>query len=238
MGDELHIINTAATMLLEASLRTALFDLDKRASSPRVREVLQFFDDNDYTFLRAGMAAAKATADAAHDVSHSSVVTGMAINSKEFAIRVSGLGDQWFTGEHPSLEGRFFDGYSVEDAEWIGGESCVTETIGLGGFAQICAPTLQAYQGGTVEAMRANNLAMYQITLGEHPDFRLPPLDFRGAPVGIDIFAVLEHGITPVIDGGLAGRDGGQIGAGVLRPGLDCFKAARDQFVATYDSAR
>jgi hypothetical protein len=149
-------------------------------------------------------------------------------------VRVSGLGDEWSRGAHPRLEGRFFDGFTAADAEWIGGESCVTETVGLGGFAQACAPTLQAYQGGTVAAMRANNEAMYAITVGEHPDFLLPPLDFRGSPVGIDVFAVLATGVTPVIDGGLAGRDGGQIGAGVLRPDLDCFADAADAYRRRY----
>jgi hypothetical protein len=234
LGDELHSRNTAATLLFTRELFPVLLDLDKTEHSRAVREVVDFLGRNEYAFLRVGMAAAKATADAAHGVRHSSILTGMALNSREFAIRVSGLGDEWFRGEHPRLEGRFFDGFSSADAEWIGGESCVTETIGLGGFAQACAPTLQAYQGGTTEAMRANNEAMYAITVGEHPDFRLPPLDFRGAPVGIDLFAVLAEGITPVIDGGLAGRDGGQIGAGVLRPGLDCFTDAAAAYHRRY----
>jgi hypothetical protein len=237
LGDELHSRNTAASMLLERELRTALFDLDKTEMSPQVREVMGFFDENDYTFLRVGMAAAKATADAAHGVPFSSLVTGMALNCREFAVRVSGLGDRWFRGTHPTMEGRFFEGFSAQDAEWIGGESCVTETIGLGGFAQVCAPTLLAYQGGTVEAMRQNNESMYSITIGEHPEFRLPPLDFRGSPVGIDIFKVMATGTTPVIDGGLAGRDGGQIGAGVLRPHLDTFEGATAAFVQQYDAA-
>lgn len=236
LGDELHSRNTAASMLLERELRTALFDLDKTEMSPLVREVVEFLDENDYTFLRVGMAAAKAMADAAHGVPFSSLVTGMALNCREFAIRVSGLGDEWFRGTHPTLEGRFFEGFSELDVEWIGGESCVTETVGLGGFAQVCAPTLLAYQGGTVEAMRRNNEAMYAITVGEHPDFLLPPLDFRGSPVGIDIFAVVATGTTPIIDGGLAGRDGGQIGAGVLTPHLDTFQRASTAFVQQHDT--
>ena len=237
LGDELHSRNTAASMLLERELRTSLFDLDKTEMSAQVREVMGFLDENDYTFLRVGMAAAKATADAAHGIPFSSLVTGMALNCREFAVRVSGLGDRWFRGTHPTMEGRFFDGFSEKDAEWIGGESCVTETIGLGGFAQVCAPTLLAYQGGTVEAMRQNNEAMYGITIGEHPDFRLPPLDFRGSPVGIDIFKVIATGTTPVIDGGLAGRDGGQIGAGVLRPHVDAFERATTEFMQQYNQA-
>ena len=234
LGDELHSRNTAATLLLTRELTPAFLDLAEDGSSAAVREVLRFLARNDYTFLRFGMAAAKATADAAHGIPYSSVLTGMALNSREFGVRVSGLGDEWYRGEHPRLEGRFFDGFTAADAEWIGGESCVTETIGLGGFAQVCAPTLQAYQGGTVAAMRANNEAMYAITVGEHPDFLLPPLDFRGSPVGIDVFAVLATGVTPVIDGGLAGKDGGQIGAGVLRPDLDCFRGAANAYVRRY----
>jgi Protein of unknown function (DUF1116) len=232
LGDELHSRNTAATLLLTRELTPAFLDLETTEHAAAARAVFEFLTRNEYAFLRVGMAAAKATADAAHGVPYSSVLTGMALNSREFAIRVSGLGDEWFRGLHPRLEGRFFEGFSEADAEWIGGESCVTETVGLGGFAQACAPTLQAYQGGTAARMRENNESMYGITVGEHPDFLLPPLDFRGSPVGIDVFAVLSTGVVPVIDGGLAGKDGGQIGAGVLRPDLDCFAAA----AAAYDS--
>jgi hypothetical protein len=236
LGDELHSRNTAGTLLWTRELTPAFLDMTAEDDSAGVREVLEFLTRNEYSFLRLSMAAAKATADAAHGVPYSSVLTGMALNCREFAVRVSGLPDDWFRGAHPRLEGRFFDGFTEADVEWIGGESCVTETVGLGGFAQACAPTLQAYQGGTAAAMRAVNEAMYEITVGEHDDLRLPPLDFRGAPVGIDIFSVLRTGITPVIDGGLAGKDGGQIGAGVLRPELDCFAAAAEAYRCTYPS--
>jgi hypothetical protein len=180
------------------------------------------------------MAASKAAADAAHGIEQSSVVTAMALNCREFAVRVSGLGNAWFRGAHPTLEGRFFEGFSAADAEWIGGESCVTETVGLGGMAQACAPSLMEYQGGSFETMRTNNERMYSITVAEHPEFRIPALDFRGTPVGIDLFSVLETGVTPLIDGGLAGKAGGQIGAGVLKPALDAFAAAATAYVAQY----
>lgn len=236
LGDELHSRNTAGTLLLERALRPALMHLARGSRAAQVDEVFAFLGDNDYTFLRVGMAAAKATADAAHGVEGSSLVTGMVIDCRRFSIRVSGLGDQWFGGVHPTLEGRFFDDFGPADAEWIGGESCFTEVVGLGGFAQACAPSLQAYQGGTYAAMLASNRAMYAICVGEHPDFLLPPLEFRGAPVGIDLFRVLDTGTVPVIDGGLAGRDGGQIGAGVLRPSLDVFEAAREAYRLKYGS--
>ncbi len=237
LGDELHSRNTAASMLFQRAITGALLDLDKTDLARQVREVLSYLMENDYAFLRIGMAAAKATADAAHGVPYSTLVTAMALNSREFGIRVSGLGDTWFTGKHPELEGRYFDGFSAQDAEWIGGESCVTETVGLGGFAQACAPALQAYQGGAYATMREHNEQMYAITIAEHPEFKIPAFDFRGTPVGIDICAVLEQKILPVIDGGVAGRRGGQIGAGVLRPHLDCFELALEGWERTYSSA-
>ncbi|NMI01874.1 DUF1116 domain-containing protein [Pseudonocardia sp. K10HN5] len=239
LGDELHSRNTAATLLWGRELTPAFLDLagEGDSSTAAVREVVEFLAHNEYTFLRLSMAAAKAAADAAHGIRYSSVLTGMALNSREFAIRVSGLPDDWFRGAHPRLEGRFFDGFTEDDVEWIGGESCVTETVGLGGFAQACAPTLQAYQGGSAAAMCAANEAMYGITVAEHPDLLMPTLDFRGTPVGIDLFAVLRTGVVPVIDGGLAGRDGGQIGAGVLRPELDCFAGAAEAYLQQYPSA-
>lgn len=238
MGDELHSRNTAATLLLERALRSSLTQVAARGRAEDVERVFAFLQENDYTFLRFGMAAAKAMADAAHGVERSTLVTGMVLNCHSFSIRVSGLGDRWFSGAHPTLEGRFFDGFGPDDAQWIGGESCFTEVVGLGGFAQACAPSLQAYQGGSYAAMLAANESMYAVTLGEHPDFLLPPFEFRGSPVGIDVMKVLETGVVPVIDGGLAGRDGGQIGAGVLRPDLDVFRAAADAHQQLYPSEK
>lgn len=239
MGDELHSRNTAGTLLLERALAPALFRLAKqeRWEQP-VGETLDFLHANDYTFLRVSMAAAKATADAAHGVPYSSIVTAMALNCREFAIRVSGLPDgDWVRGPFPTLEGKFFDGFTAEDAEWIGGESCVTETVGLGAFVQACAPTLMAYQGGTYDRMCQHNRAMYDITVGEHPEYRIPPFDFRGAPVGIDVFKVAATGITPVIDGGLAGKDGGQVGAGLLHTQPEVFTLSVERYLDRYRSA-
>jgi hypothetical protein len=236
LGDELHSRNTAATILFDRTIRGALSDMACDGSMPESRQVIEFLEENDYTFLRMGMAAAKAMADAAHGVEYSSLVTGIVIDCNGLSLRVSGLGDLWFTGAHPSLEGRFFDGFGPEDAEWIGGESCFTEVVGLGGLAQACAPTLQAYQGGDYASMLRANEDMYRITVAEHDDFLLPPFSFRGSPLGIDVELVLREGLAPAIDGGLAGKDGGQIGAGVLRPQLDCFEVARNAYLTTYQT--
>ena len=119
--------------------------------------------------------------------------------------------------------------------EWIGGESHITETVGLGGFAQAAAFPLQAYQGGSPEVMIEKNLAMYDITVGENSDYRIPYFAYRGTPTGVDVFKVAETGVLPVIDAGLAGRNGvGQIGAGTLRAPIECFRAAREGYRARY----
>ncbi len=235
MGDELHSRNTAATMLYTRELVPHLLAQVEAGNAQSVSRALGFLYDNDYFFLRLAMAAAKATADAARDVSGSSVVTAMTISCRQFAIRVSGLGDRWFLGPLPEVEGRLFEGYTDDDIEWIGGESHITETVGLGGFAQAAAFGLQAYQGGSAAEMVRLNESMYDITVGEHPDYLIPYFGFRGTPVGIDVRKVVETGLVPVIDGGLAGKNGGQIGAGILRAPLECFSAADAAYRERYE---
>jgi hypothetical protein len=228
MGDELHSRNTAATLLFTRELFPALLDLGRRDEAA-VRRLLDFVRASDYFFLRLSMAASKATADAAHGILGSSVVTAMSLSCREFAIRVSGLGARWFRAPLPDVSAmKLFPGFGPHDVEFMGGESCIAETVGLGGFAQAAAFPLQEYQGGTSEHMVEMNRAMYRITVGEHPEFKIPYLGFRGTPVGIDVHRVVATGITPVIDAGVAGKAGGQIGAGVLTAPLACFAAAAE----------
>ena len=234
MGDELHSRNTAATTLFARELTPAFIDLATEGQRTQVLSALEFLYSSDYFFLRLAMAAAKATADAASDIEGSSVVTAMTISCRAFSIRVAGLGDTWFDGPLPAVDCKLFDGYTEDDIEWIGGESHITETVGLGGFAQAAAFGLQAYQGGSATEMVRLNESMYEITVGEHTDFLIPYFGFRGSPVGIDINKVVATGIVPVIDGGLAGKDGGQIGAGILRAPLECFAVAAEAFQARY----
>jgi len=226
MGDELHSRNAAATLLFGRELSPALLALAK--SQPEVAHRLLGYLGSDYVFLRVSMAASKVTADAGHGEEESSVVTAMAFSCREFGIRVSGLGETWFRAPMPKVEGKFFAGFTAEDVEFMGGESVINETVGLGGFAQAAAFALQEYQGGSPDEMVAANLAMYRITLAEHPEFKIPFLGFRGVPVGIEVQRVVDTGIVPVMDIGLAGRKGGQIGAGLLRAPLECFRAAAE----------
>ena len=125
------------------------------------------------------MAAAKAVADAAHGIYGASLVSAMTLGCRSFAIRVSGLGDRWFSGAHPQVQAKLFDGHVEDEITWMGGESIITETIGLGGFAQAAAPALQLYQGGSVDAMVERNLELYDITIGENPNFKIPYLGYR-----------------------------------------------------------
>jgi hypothetical protein len=233
MGDELHSRNTASSLLFARELFPHLIDLaaTKKAA---VKSAVQAMTEDHYFFLRLSMGAAKATADAARDIEGSSVVTAMVIGCTAFAIRVSGLGDTWILGPHPEVQAKLFDGHTKDEITWMGGESIIAETIGLGGFAQASAPALQKYQGGSFRAMTEINEELYRITIGENPDYHLPVLGYRGTPTAIDVFRVAETGILPAMDIGVAGRDGGQIGAGVVRAPMECFEAAVEAYRVRY----
>jgi hypothetical protein len=237
MGDELHSRNTAASLLFTRDLIPSLLQLAEKERE-RVDQAVNALTADHYFFLRLSMAAAKAMADAAHGVEGSTVVTAMSFNCRQFAIRVSGLGDEWFTGPLPVVEATLFAGHTPGEITWMGGESTIIETIGLGGFAQAAAFPLQAYQGGSPEVMIANNKKMYDIVVGEHPDFKIPFFGYRGAPSGIDLRKVLETGTAPIMNIGVAGRNGGQIGAGVVRAHLGCFESALSAYRHRYKTIR
>lgn len=225
MGDELHSRNTAASLLFARELFPFLLKVAEH-NRPGVLTAVEALTADHYFFLRLSMAAAKITADAAHGVPGSSIVTGMSFNCREFGIRVSGLHDTWFTGPLPLVQAKLFEGHTPDEITWMGGESTMIETIGLGAFAQAAAFPLQAYQGGSPDVMIANNLQMYDIVVGEHPTFRIPYFGYRGTPTGIDLRKVLSHNITPRMNIGIAGRNGGQIGAGLVRAHIGCFETA------------
>lgn len=233
MGDEVHSRNAAASMLFGRELLPSFLD-QVATNREQVRETATHLAENDYFFLRVAMAAAKATADAVVGLEGSTVVSAMAFSCKGFAIRVAGTGNQWFTGPPPVHEGRLFSGHTEDEITWMGGESPITETVGLGGFAQACALSLQEYQGGSPDVMIERNLEMYDITVGENSDYRIPLFAFRGTPTGIDVRKVLAKDVLPVMDVGLAGRDGGQIGAGVIRAPRACFESAAAAFSERY----
>ena len=227
MGDECHNRNRAASSLLIKALAGAIAALDSLDAVER-RRVLEFAAGNEHFFLNVGMAACKAAMDAAHGVPGSSLVTAMARNGTEFGIRVSGLGDRWFTGPSQVPRGLYFAGHSAEDASPDMGDSAITETAGLGGFAMAAAPAIVQFVGGTVTDAIGHTRRMYEITLGESRAYSLPILDFRGTPTGVDVRLVVQTGILPQINTGIASRRAGigQIGAGLVNPPMACFSSA------------
>lgn len=226
MGDECHNRNKAGTSLFAREVAPAL--AESGAPSAEVAAALRFMAGNDHFYLNLAMAAGKVAADAAHGVGGSTMVSTMARNGTEFGIRVSGLGDRWFTAPSELVEGLYFPGYGPEDANPDIGDSAITETVGLGGFALAGAPAIVQFIGGTPADAMGYTLDMYDITVAEHAQYRVPALDFRGTPVGIDVRKVVRTGVRPVIDTGIAHREPGvgQVGAGIVHPPLACFVAA------------
>jgi len=226
MGDELHNRHGAATGQLLKKLGPGLV----RSGAPLddIAAAVEFIAGNDHFFLNLAMPACKAMLDAARGVSGASMVTAMCRNGVEFGIRVSGTGDAWFTAPAPVVDGLYFPGYSKADAAGDLGDSAITETAGLGGFAMAAAPAIVKFVGGTPEDAVANTLAMRHITVGRNAAFTLPALNFGGTPAGIDVRKVVDTGILPVINTGIAHREAGvgQIGAGVTRAPMACFRQA------------
>ncbi|EWT02806.1 hypothetical protein N865_03190 [Intrasporangium oryzae NRRL B-24470] len=226
MGDEGHNRNRAGSLMLLRELLPTMITAD--ASSADVAEAVRFSGANEHFFLNLGMPACKLSTLAAHGIPGSSVVTTMARNGTDFGIRVSGTGDAWFTGPANTPEGLFLGSYGPEDANPDIGDSAITETAGIGGFAMAAAPAIVRFVGGDVPfALRATQ-TMYEITVGEHTAYQVPILEFRGTPTGIDVAAVARTGILPQINTGMAGRVAGtgQVGAGLVNPPAECFTAA------------
>jgi hypothetical protein len=226
MGDEGHNRNRAGTLMF---LRDLLPDLiGSGAPTSDVAEAVRFVGGNDHFFLNLGMPACKLAGDAARDVPGSSLVVAMARNGTDFGIQVSGTGDQWFTGPANTPEGLFLGAFGPDDANPDIGDSAITETGGIGGFAMAAAPASVKFVGGEVaDAIEATRL-MYEITLAENPVYQVPVLGFRGTPTGIDATLVTRTGILPHINTGMAGKVAGtgQVGAGLVNPPAEIFPAA------------
>lgn len=234
MGDEGHNRNKAGSLLMTKALGPGLVragldgDAGAGADAESVAKTLQFLGDTALSVLNPVMAACKSMADAAHGVEGSTLVTTMARNGTDFGIRVSGLDDAWFTAPAATPDGLYFPGFSADDANPDIGDSTITETVGIGAFAMAAAPAIVKFVSGTPRDALAATLEMYEIAVGEHPHFTIPQLDFRGAPVGIDLRLVVELGITPRVNTGIAHREPGigQVGAGLVRPPMEIFEQA------------
>jgi hypothetical protein len=229
MGDEGHNRNRAGTLMLLRELLPALLDdADGAVGSGALADCVRFVSGNDHFFLNLAMPACKLAASAAADIPGSTVVTALARNGTDFGIQISGTGDRWFTAPALTPEGLFLGDYGPEDANPDIGDSAITETAGIGGFAMAAAPAIARLVGGSAAGAVAVTRRMYEITLAENPAFTVPTLDFRGTPTAIDVLRVVRTGILPQINTGMAGRVAGtgQIGAGLVTPPSECFREA------------
>ena len=238
MGDEIHNRNSAATSLLFKQLAPVMLTADVRRE--RAAATLDFIAGNDHFFLNLSMAACKSMLDAAAGVPASSMVTVMSRNGVNFGIRLSGIGDRWFEAPANPVDGLYFPGYSRADAAPDLGDSSITETAGVGGFAMAAAPAIVKFVGGTAADALHHSLRMRAITLGANPSFTLPALDFAAVAAGIDARKVVDRGILPVINSGIAHREPGigQIGAGITSAPMACFSAAVKELARSVQAAR
>lgn len=238
MGDEVHNRNRAATSLFYRAIAPALVTTcpDRQVAA----EVLNFIHRNDHFFLNLSMAACKATLDAARGIAASSIVVAMARNGTDFGIQLAGTGRRWFTGPAEVPDALFFPGFSRADANPDIGDSAITETNGLGGFAIAAAPAIVQFVGGTAEDALRRTLQMYEITATEHNVYQIPALNFRGTPTGIDVVKVVEKNILPFIDTGVAHKRAGvgQVGAGVLSAPAQPFRRAYEGLARTLKKRR
>ena len=226
MGDECHNRNAAGTLLFLKEIAPLLLKTD--LGKETISKVLEFISGNQHFYLNLSMASSKATMDAAHGIEYSTIATAMARNGVDIGIRVSGLGDEWFTAPAGQVKGLYFPGYSDKDANRDLGDSTISETCGIGGFAMAAAPAIAQFVGGTYTDAINYTREMMEITVTRNKGYGIPSLNFEGSPTGIDIRKVVETGITPIINTGIAHNKAGigQIGAGLTYAPPDMFKQA------------
>jgi hypothetical protein len=233
MGDEGHNRNRAGTLMMLKEWLPELITSGRE--SHQVADVVRFVSGNDHFFLNLGMPACKLMTAAAGGIPGSTVVTTMARNGTDFGIQVSGTGDAWFTGPAQLVDGLYLGSFGPDDANPDIGDSAITETAGIGGFAMATAPAIVRFVGGSVHDALATTRRMYDICAGDNPGWSIPIMDFRGTPTGIDVTSVLRSGRLPQINTGMAGRIAGtgQVGAGLVTPPMECFVAAVAGLAAT-----
>ena len=227
MGDEMHQRNVACSGLTLRALSPILAATSN--TNEALAKALAFMGDNDQFFLNIAMAMGKSIMDPVRDIEGASVVTAMCRNGTDFGIRVSGTGDTWFTSPVEMPEGLYFPGFTEKDANPDMGDSTIVETIGLGGFAMGAAPAVAGFVGaGAASEAGHYTRAMSEIAIAENPEWTIPSMDYLGVPTGIDIRLVVETGLAPTINTGIAHREPGvgQVGAGVVRAPMACFEKA------------
>jgi hypothetical protein len=223
MGDECHNRNRAGTSLLLRALGAALARSCR--DGERLAQVIEFINGNDHFFLNLSMPAGKAMLEPAEGIPGATIITVMARNGTDFGIRLAGDPARWFVAPAGWVEGLYLPGFSADDANPDIGDSTITETAGFGGFAMAAAPAIARFIGGSAQDAVNTTLEMYEICFAEHEHLTIPALEFRGTPVGMDARLIVETGILPKINTGIAHKTPGigMVGAGVLRAPEACF---------------
>jgi len=234
MGDEGHNRNKAGTSLFVRAMGAALARTNQ--DNEKLARVFEFINSIDHFFLNLTMPAGKAAVEPAEGIEGSTIVTTMTRNGTDFGIRISSMPQRWFTAPAPFVKGLYFSGFTEEDGNRDIGDSTMTETAGYGGFAMAAAPAITQFVGGTPQMALESTLEMYEITFSEHEGFTIPSLNFRGTPLGIDIRRIMETGIMPKINTGIAHKKPGVggIGAGITRAPEKCFQDAFEAFKKEY----
>lgn len=235
MGDECHNRNKASTSLFFREIAPYIVKVSK--TEEELNEIFNFLQKNDHYFLNLSMPACKSSLDVARNVEYSTILTVMARNGFEFGIQISSLGNKWFTGKAEDIKGLYFPGYSEKDACPDLGDSAITETMGIGGFAMAAAPSIVQFVGGKVEDAISYSKSMYSITTDINNNYTIPNLNFKGTSLGIDLLKVIEKEIRPVINTGVAHKDAGvgQIGAGIVHAPMICFEKALEEYIKKYN---
>ena len=194
MGDELHNRHSASSALFGNAMAVGL----AKAGLPMDKHLptLYLLKNHNLIFLGLAMAAGKSIADPARNVEYQHMVTAMCRNGTEFGIRVSGLGDEWFTAPSPFVEGLYVPGFSEKDAGFDMGDSAITETVGWGGFVLGGATGILSLVGGTPEEALGYTREMRTITIGFHPTYKMPLLVLKALPQEL-IFAKSCKRIAP-----------------------------------------
>jgi hypothetical protein len=227
MGDEMHQRNTGATSLFVREIMKHLVKVV--ANKDELHKITEFITGNDQFFLNLAMAAGKAIMDPVKNIPYSTVVTTMSRNGTNFGIKISSLGEQWFEAPVNNPKGLYFPGYTEADANPDIGDSAIVETFGIGGIAMGSSPAVVRFVGASsVAEAIAYSVDMQNISVGLSPHYIIPTMNFVGTATGIDAIKVVETGILPVINTGMAHKKPGigQVGAGIVKAPKDCFSKA------------
>ena len=227
MGDEAHNRNRAGTLMLLRDLSPAMVTSGVRhrgrrrgaALHRRQRPLLP----QPRRCRRASSRWTRRAASRARRWSSRWPATAPTSASRSPAPATSGS-----PGPAQLADGLFLGDYGPDDANPDIGDSAITETAGIGGFAMATAPAIVRFVGGSVPDALATTRRMHEITLGENPRWSVPVLEFQGTPTGIDVTKVCRTGILPQINTGMAGKVAGvgQVGAGLVTPPAEIFPKA------------